>query len=114
MIEVYIVLSPCPCPSGLGTHGSLVLPFCPNIILFLIFSFFSIDATKTDCLGRYVNDSWPLTTKNAYVGPIIDHERLCLGIFASKNIAVGEEVRYNYGAPNLPWRKRKQGKFKTL
>lgn len=34
-----------------------------------------------------------------------------LGLVALKNIAVGEELRYDYGVKDLPWRKLKVSRF---
>ena len=33
---------------------------------------------------------------------VMDIPHLC--VFATKNIKPGEEIRYDYGVPNLPWR----------
>ena len=63
---------------------------------------FSYDATHhVDRLGRYINDS---PTPNSFMKAILvnTHRRLCL--FALKDVAVSEEICYNYDAPNLWWR----------
>jgi SET domain len=71
--------------------------------------YFSLDATMhIHRKGRFVNDG-------------IDHERnaipkiievdgvphICL--FASRSISASEEIRYDYGVCNLPWRKKREG-----
>jgi len=63
----------------------------------------SIDASKSQRFGRFVNDS-PKKYTNAmpkamYIGGIA---RLLL--FATKPISAGTEIRYDYGG-HLPWRK---------
>ncbi|XP_052242383.1 uncharacterized protein LOC127852468 [Dreissena polymorpha] len=41
--------------------------------------------------------------------PVDDSPRLC--IFATRLIAKGEELRYDYGVTNLPWRKKNKQKL---
>ena len=62
----------------------------------------SVDATKPDSrLGRLVNDS---AHPNAVMKKVeVDGSpHLCL--FALRDIAVDEEIRYDYGVNDLPWR----------
>ena len=75
-------------------------------IVFFIFTF-SIDATN-DIFhqGRMVNDAEKGDAKQNCVMKIVEvdnNPHLC--IFATKDIEAGEELRYDYGVPNLPWRK---------
>ena len=68
---------------------------------------FSIDATH-DIFhqGRMVNDAPTGDILQNCVMKIVevcDKPHLCA--FATRNIAEGEELRYDYGVPNLPWRK---------
>ena len=65
---------------------------------------FSINAENSNCIARMVNDS-PSSKANCKIKMIeIDGiPRLCL--FAIRDIAQNEELRYNYDAPHLPWRK---------
>ena len=65
---------------------------------------FSIDATKpSDRLGRLVNDSGVGNCKMRKV--IVDKvPHLCL--FATQDIHINEELRYDYGLNDLPWRKQ--------
>lgn len=68
-----------------------------------LIGFFSIDATHTlDRLCRFVNDE---KNGNAVMKlKVFNHfPRLCL--FAAKDIEAGEEIRYDYGNEDAPWRK---------
>ncbi|XP_078339764.1 N-lysine methyltransferase KMT5A-A-like [Crassostrea virginica] len=63
-----------------------------------------IDATHTlDRLCRFVNDE---KNGNAVMKlKVFNHfPRLCL--FAAKDIEAGEEIRYDYGNEDAPWRKK--------
>ena len=65
---------------------------------------FSVDATKTNTLCRYVNDS-PTISSNCKMKLhcLFDKPYLCL--FATKNIEKDEELRYDYGdEANMWWR----------
>jgi len=66
----------------------------------------SNDATCSKQMGRMVNDGIGIdqnaTMKLLYVG---DEPHLVT--FATKDICPGEEVKYDYGIKNLPWRKLK-------
>lgn len=69
-------------------------------VIFLFFS--SLDATKDDgSLARLVNDSKYFPNSKHKQMEIDGSPRLCL--FALKNIAPGEEIRYFYGDDGLPW-----------
>ena len=64
--------------------------------------FLSLDATKDDgFLGRLISDSKYFPNSRIKQMEIDGLPRLCL--FSVKNIAPGEEIRYCYGANNLPW-----------
>ena len=64
---------------------------------------YSIDATNSESACRMVNDA-PSKQANTVmkVIPIDGNPHLCL--FARKNISKGEELRYDYGDKNYPWR----------
>ena len=63
---------------------------------------FSVDATSDDGrLGRLVNDS---PSGNCTMRRVLINKEPRLCLFASKNINVGEELRYDYGVKDLPWR----------
>ena len=64
---------------------------------------FSVDATNDTggSLGRLVNDS---PTGNSYMRRILVNQQPHLCLFASKDINIGEELRYDYGVKDLPWR----------
>jgi hypothetical protein len=72
--------------------------------LFLNF-IFSLDATETTTMGRMINDA---TGKSANccmkVIELAKTPHLCL--FATRKILSSEEIRYDYGVTNLPWRKQ--------
>lgn len=68
--------------------------------------FCSIDGTNSTRLGRYVNDS-PRKSKsaNCTVRAIELSGKQRVLLFAQRDIGVGEELRYDYGGGDLPWRK---------
>lgn len=55
-------------------------------------------------LGRFVNDSPKRFTNCAPKVMLICGKHRVL-LFATKNTAVGTELRYDYGGGRLPWRK---------
>lgn len=76
-----------------------------NFKFMLLFFFQSIDATDTDRIGKYINDAEIGDNLNNCVMKLVmveNHPRLCL--FANRDILKGEELRYDYGESNLPWR----------
>ena len=60
-----------------------------------------MDATNNDRLGRFVNDS-PEANSKMKVIQVKHKPRLCL--FADEFIKKGQEIRYDYDAPDLWWR----------
>jgi len=70
------------------------------------FSVFSIDATTSyGSLGRLVNDSEQGSPScNSKMKKIIIRNCPCLALFVTKDINIGEEIRYDYGTPNVWWR----------
>ena len=66
--------------------------------------YFSVDATETTGLCKYINDS---PVPNCVMKKISVEHRPYLCLFALKDIDIGEELRYNYGdaSKNLWWRK---------
>jgi SET domain len=75
---------------------------------------FSIDASEVECLGRMINDATGKEINCAIkIIKIGLHPHLCF--FATHDIMVGEELRYDYGVDDLPWRtKRKVNIFDNL
>ncbi len=73
--------------------------------MIIYFFHHSIDATFSDAFGKMVNDATGnranCVTKIVYV-----NKEPCVCLFANRDIAEGEELRYDYGVPNLPWRKQ--------
>ena len=70
----------------------------------------TVDASKrTECLGRYINDVDPFHAQNCRTVKIYNNNRSrwTIGIFATKNISSGEELRYSYGTKVAPWREMK-------
>ena len=59
-----------------------------------------MDATKTSGLGKMVNDG---TGRNANCKVQVVDGHLCL--FAIMDLPIDTELRYDYGIPDLPWRK---------
>ena len=63
-----------------------------------------MDATNTECLAKYVNDS---PKGNCVMKKILVHDEPFLCLFVTCNIPAGMELRYGYGDPkkvNLWWR----------
>jgi [histone H3]-lysine36 N-trimethyltransferase len=52
-----------------------------------------VDATKKGNLGRFCNHS---CRPNSYVDKWVVGDKLCMGIFAGRDIAAGEELVFNY------------------
>jgi len=69
-------------------------------------NFCSIDASESHRhrLARFVNDS-PKRFANCAPKVMSINGRPRVLLFASKKIAVGTELRYDYGGGSLPWRK---------
>ncbi|XP_056003750.1 uncharacterized protein LOC130049773 [Ostrea edulis] len=68
---------------------------------------FCLDATNSTKHGGYANDAAPDDTQhNAVMKCVSNKGRPHLALFAMRKIAAGEEVRYDYGVPNLPWRRK--------
>ena len=55
-----------------------------------------MDATNTNCLAKYVNDS---PNGNCVMKKILVDNILFLYLFATCNIFGGTELRYSYGDP---------------
>ena len=64
---------------------------------------FSIDAAEYSRFGKYVNDA-PRRVANCY-SKTFDGTPHVL-IIAGRDIGRREELRYDYGVANAPWRKR--------
>ena len=67
---------------------------------------FSIDASTNHQhrLGRFVNDS-PKRYANCAPRAMFIGGKPRVLLFATKNMTVGTELRYDYGGGCLPWRK---------
>ncbi|XP_064635773.1 uncharacterized protein LOC135492955 [Lineus longissimus] len=74
----------------------------------------SVDATKdTGTLGRLANDAWN-GADNCLMKKVLAADgspALCL--FAKRDINIGEELRYDYGVDDLPWRSQKNDTSRT-
>lgn len=75
-----------------------------KIISFTGFHIFSYDATYSNGLAKYVNDS--LEDNNCVMKKKVFQNRPYLCLYASKDIPYGIELRYDYGDndENLWWR----------
>lgn len=74
-----------------------------NIILFL--KFCSVDAIFSSGLGRLVNDALPNKANcNCVMRKMKVGSRIHLALYALRDIMIGEELRYDYGVKDLPWR----------
>ena len=57
-------------------------------------------------MGRMVNDAAQNDAKqNCEMSVVLVSRRPHLCLFATRDILQGEELRYDYNVPNLPWRK---------
>jgi SET domain-containing protein len=65
-----------------------------------------LDATFSSGLGRLVNDS-EAKDANSQMRKIVIQGQPRLILSAKRNIKKGEELRYDYGVKDLPWRKQK-------
>lgn len=75
-----------------------------HIWAYIYFFKFSVDATKTNTLCRYVNDS-PTISSNCKMKLHCFFDKPYLCLFATKNIEKDEELRYDYGdEANMWWR----------
>ncbi|KAH3794789.1 N-lysine methyltransferase KMT5A-like [Dreissena polymorpha] len=72
-----------------------------------------IDATQDIfSAGRMVNDAIKGDIRNnAEMKIVLVHGKPHLCLFATKDISVNEELRFDYGVPNLPWRKAGEDLF---
>lgn len=67
----------------------------------------SLDATESSRKGRFANDAAPGDVQcNASVKCLPSKGKPYLALFANRKIGIGEEIRYDYGVPDLPWRKQ--------
>jgi SET domain-containing protein len=80
--------------------------YCQSCIkyCFLYFAcYFSIDASDNNEMGRYINDASRTQANCVPKASLVNHVPAVM-FFASKDICVGTEIRYDYGVPGLPWR----------
>lgn len=63
-----------------------------------------MDATFSSGLGRLVNDALP-SKANCVMRKIKEGSKMYLALYARRDIMMGEELRYDYGVKDLPWRK---------
>ena len=64
-------------------------------VVFVIYCY-SVDATKTDALCRFVSDS-PAKSSNCKMKICCFFDSPCLCFFAKTDIELGKELRYDYG-----------------
>ncbi|XP_069121058.1 myosin heavy chain, skeletal muscle-like isoform X4 [Argopecten irradians] len=72
---------------------------------------FCVDATFSKRMCKYVNDGIG-ESQNCVMKQEVFDERPHLCLYAKKDLAVGDELRYDYGVSDLPWRKKKKAKLK--
>ncbi|XP_068692866.1 N-lysine methyltransferase KMT5A-B-like [Montipora foliosa] len=66
---------------------------------------FCVDATFSSGLGRLVNDAFPNKPNcNCAMRKIKEGPLIYLALYALRDIMIGEELRYDYGVKDLPWR----------
>lgn len=71
-----------------------------------------MDGTFSKRKGRYINDGIG-SEQNSTMKMVQLHNRPYLAVFASRKILKGEEIRYDYGVPDLPWRTKTTNKVCT-
>lgn len=64
----------------------------------------SVDATSSKSFGKYANDEW--RNPNAKVQKILINGKPHLILVARRDINPEEEIRYDYGKRDAPWRKK--------
>ena len=80
--------------------------------MYLLNYFFSIDATFSKRKGRYVNDAARHEELcNAEIRMLYVNYNPVLALFARRFIHAGEEIRYDYGTTDLPWRSKTVFKY---
>ena len=58
-------------------------------------------------MGKFVNDAEKLTKENNAVMKLLEVDgNPHLALFSTRKICKGEEICYDYGEKNLPWRKK--------
>ena len=69
-----------------------------------VFCYFRIDATDREALAKWVNDDHK--TPNCVMKKITLGNSVHLCLFATRDIGIGEELRYVYGGlvSTMPWR----------
>ena len=68
-----------------------------------MFYLFSVDATQGNCLCKFVNDS-EQKYANCSMRKSEFEGQPRIYLIATANIVDGEELRYDYGDVDLPWR----------
>lgn len=63
----------------------------------------SLDATSDQCMAKMVNDEW--NNPNCRVKQVAFDGKVSLLLFATRDIQAGDELRYDYGKTDAPWRK---------
>ena len=102
IIEKCHISFDCPNPNGFLNQGNVHIHVY-NINH--IFSFWIIDAAKEDgSIGRLVNDDH--LNPNAKMKYLNMQGKPHLCLFATWDINPGEEITYNYGDSDWPWRSR--------
>jgi len=76
------------------------------VLFFFLQNYFSLDASANERLGRYVNDVANRSKEcNSYVKSAFINGKPHLLLLSKKKICAGDEIRYDYGGKDLPWRK---------
>ena len=86
--------------------------YSKQMYMYLLNYFFSIDATFSKRKGRYVNDAARHEELcNAEIRMLYVNYNPVLALFARRFIHAGEEIRYDYGTTDLPWRSKTVFKY---
>ena len=65
-----------------------------------------MDASFSDGLGRLVNDA-PPQKANSTIRKVRTDGICSLHIYGKKDINIGDQITYDYGVNDLPWRTKK-------
>lgn len=104
-IQLHVLLCvDCSSPVGSVIYSMATAPFELLLSLSIVFliSVESIDATSDLCMAKMVNDDW--REPNCKVKKETVDGKPHLLLFAIRDILPGQELRYDYGKEDAPWR----------
>lgn len=66
----------------------------------------SINASQISSVAKMINDDIPRRA-NCRMKKLIIEEKPHLCLYSSKDLQIGDQLFYDYGVGDLPWRKQK-------